>query len=143
MSQSERNQIEETMKTLQSQYIDAANQILNERYRDDDDNWARDAFADNKPAYDPLPSRPIRPTGQLSFLDAQRSDYEKRQPRADIFSVSALMKCEFKPLQWAVEGLLPEGCVLFAGRPKLGKSWFAYLVGLAISVGGHVLGKIK
>src|SRR5258708_17898367 len=53
------------------------------------------------------------------------------------------MKCEFKPLQWAVEGILPEGCVLFAGRPKLGKSWFAYLTGLAISVGGHVLGKIK
>ena len=140
MSQPDRNQIEETMKTIQNQYIDAADQILKERY--DEENWARDAFAD-KPTRDGLPSRPIRPTGQLTFMDAQREAYEKRQPRADIFSASSLMKCQFKPLQWAVEGLLPEGCVLFAGRPKLGKSWFAYLIGLAISVGGHVLGKIK
>jgi hypothetical protein len=41
-----------------------------------------------------------------------------------------------------VAGLLYEGVSLFAGRPKLGKSWLALGMSLATANGGKVLGKI-
>jgi len=43
------------------------------------------------------------------------------KPEAE--SVADLMAREFAPLRWIVEGLIPEGTVLLAGKPKSGKSW--------------------
>ena len=34
----------------------------------------------------------------------------------------------------------PEGCILFAGRPKLGKSWFVLQLGLAVASGDDAFG---
>src|SRR4029077_15923782 len=62
---------------------------------------------------------------------------------ANVFSATSLLTETFTPMQWAVKGILPEGCVLFAGRPKLGKSWLAYQIAAAIAAGGTVLGKIR
>ena len=59
-----------------------------------------------------------------------------------ILNAASLIQESFKPMQWAVKDFLPEGCVLFAGRPKLGKSWFAYQIALAIASGGMALGQI-
>ena len=36
-----------------------------------------------------------------------------------------LMKTELPPMLWAVSGILPEGFVCMAGRPKAMKSWTA------------------
>src|SRR5262249_21023796 len=44
--------------------------------------------------------------------------------------------------RWAIEGLLPEGLTFFAGAPKLGKSWMALGLGIAVASGGHALGTI-
>ena len=49
----------------------------------------------------------------------------------------------FPPLQWAVPGLIAEGMGLLVGPPKLGKSWFALGVGLAVAQGGYALGRIR
>lgn len=49
----------------------------------------------------------------------------------------------FDPLMWAVPGLLPEGCFLFAGAPKTGKSWVALQIALAVATGGVLFGKIQ
>ncbi|KAB1947518.1 AAA family ATPase [Brevibacterium linens ATCC 9172] len=49
---------------------------------------------------------------------------------------------EFPPLQWAVDGLIPEGFGLITGPPKLGKSWFVLGVLLAIAAGGRAVGRI-
>lgn len=38
-------------------------------------------------------------------------------------SVVELMGKEFAPLSWIVDGLIPEGTILLAGKPKSGKSW--------------------
>lgn len=48
----------------------------------------------------------------------------------------------FPPTAWAVPGLIPEGFGLFTGAPKIGKSWAALGIGLAVASGGHALGKI-
>src|SRR5262249_28335061 len=65
-------------------------------------------------------------------------------PRAPprIFSAEDLMRQKFAPTIWAVEGVLPEGAYLLAGKPKQGKSWFALGLGLAIASGSKALGAI-
>lgn len=49
---------------------------------------------------------------------------------------------EFPPVRWAVEGLIPAGLTLLCGKPKLGKSWMALSIGIAVAQGGRVLGQI-
>jgi len=49
----------------------------------------------------------------------------------------------FPPLAYAVPGLFPEGFVLHVGAPKAGKSWLVLAIGLAVAVGGVVLGRLR
>ena len=49
---------------------------------------------------------------------------------------------EFSPLEWMVEGILPEGMGLLAAPPKAGKSWLVNNVALACAAGGSALGAI-
>ena len=42
---------------------------------------------------------------------------------------------------WAVPGILPVGLGILAGAPKVGKSWLALQIALAVAAGGVVLGK--
>ncbi|MDQ0382436.1 AAA family ATPase [Amycolatopsis thermophila] len=49
---------------------------------------------------------------------------------------------EFPPLQYAVDGLLPEGFSLLIGPPKAGKSWLALGLLLAIAGGRPAVGRI-
>jgi hypothetical protein len=48
----------------------------------------------------------------------------------------------FPEPRWAVPGVLPEGMNVLAGSPKVGKSWLALGIALAVARGGHALGKI-
>ncbi|HEY0877934.1 MAG TPA: AAA family ATPase [Zeimonas sp.] len=58
-----------------------------------------------------------------------------------IRSASALMSESFTPIRWLIRGLLPEGLMLLAARPKVGKSWLALDVAIACASGGEVLGR--
>lgn len=57
-------------------------------------------------------------------------------------SARALMAKTFSPIRWIVPGYLVEGMTLFAGAPKLGKSWMALGWGFAVSSGGDAMGSI-
>jgi hypothetical protein len=59
-----------------------------------------------------------------------------------IITASALLNMELPEVQWAVPGLVPEGVTLLAGKPKLGKSWLALGLCVAVASGGHALGKV-
>ena len=48
----------------------------------------------------------------------------------------------FDPLEYAVEGIVPEGLGLLVGPPKKGKSWLVGNIGLAVAAGGLALGAI-
>lgn len=48
----------------------------------------------------------------------------------------------FPALAWTVPGVIPEGFGLMVGAPKLGKSWLALGVGLALTSGGVALGAV-
>ncbi len=55
-------------------------------------------------------------------------------------SAKALMAKEIPALKWIVPGIIPEGLTILAGRPKQGKSWGIYGVGVAVAVGGKAFG---
>lgn len=56
------------------------------------------------------------------------------------FSLTDLMEYEMPPQRWAIEGLIPTGLTILAGRPKFGKSWFAFDMCLAVANGSMVVG---
>jgi AAA domain len=57
------------------------------------------------------------------------------------FTLQELLARELPPVRWAIPDILPEGLTLLAGKPKLGKSWLALSVALAVAAGGVALGK--
>lgn len=61
----------------------------------------------------------------------------------DSFTADDLMTEKFPPIKWIVPGLLPEGSMLFAGKPKMGKSWLALGLCISVSTGGKALGKFE
>src|SRR4051794_38883061 len=56
------------------------------------------------------------------------------------WTAAELMSVDFPEPKWAVPDLIAEGSNLLGGPPKLGKSWLALNVGLAIAQVGTVLG---
>jgi len=65
-----------------------------------------------------------------------------RKPSALVtFSAAQLLASPpDKPVE-IVPGLLPAGVSLLVAAPKLGKSWLAYQIAVAVAVGGDVLGR--
>ena len=61
--------------------------------------------------------------------------------QSGIFTAADLQGVEFPPINWVVPGVLPEGLSILAGKPKLGKSWLALDIALAVAGGGSVLGR--
>jgi hypothetical protein len=57
-------------------------------------------------------------------------------------SAAALMAKQFDPVNYVIPGLIAEGAWLFVGKPKIGKSWMAYDLALAIAAGRPVFGSI-
>jgi hypothetical protein len=64
-------------------------------------------------------------------------------PAPAITTAAVLQRMVFTEPKWAVPHLLPEGVSVVAGAPKLGKSWLALDVALAVPLGGVALGKLK
>lgn len=52
-----------------------------------------------------------------------------------------LLGTDFPPVDWIVPGYITEGLTILAGRPKLGKSWLALGIGIAVATAGNVLGQ--
>jgi hypothetical protein len=65
-----------------------------------------------------------------------------RKPLKPGMDAATLAATEFPPIRWAVEGIIPEGASILAGRPKIGKSWLILNIALAIASGGTALGRI-
>lgn len=55
-------------------------------------------------------------------------------------SAAELLAMHFPDPAWAVHGLLPEGLSILAGKPKLGKSWLALQLAVAVASGTPILG---
>jgi len=58
-------------------------------------------------------------------------------------SAAELMAREIPPVRWVVPGMVPEGVALLAGKPKLGKSWLALGLCVAVASGGVAFGNVR
>jgi hypothetical protein len=58
-------------------------------------------------------------------------------------SARALMAKQFDPIKYVVPGYIVEGLTIFAGAPKLGKSWACLGMAVAVASGGVAFGSIR
>jgi hypothetical protein len=63
-------------------------------------------------------------------------------PRPRSWTAAELLDATFPRPRWAIEGLIPEGVMLLAGAPKVGKSWLALDMCVSVAAGGKALGSI-
>jgi hypothetical protein len=57
-------------------------------------------------------------------------------------STNDIMARTFAPINWVVPGYISEGFLVLAGRQKLGKTWLAIDMALAVATGGVAIGSI-
>jgi RecA-family ATPase len=81
----------------------------------------------------------------MSGTDLDRDRWlreEQHHDRRTSWTAAELMAIEFPEPRWAVPGILAEGLNLLCGPPKLGKSWFALNVAVAVSMGTKAFGRV-
>ena len=61
----------------------------------------------------------------------------------ELITADELEGKQFAALTWIVEDILPEGCFVFAGKPKARKSWAGTHIARAVARGDLVFGKYK
>lgn len=83
----------------------------------------------------------MSPSVAPEALERERGIIEMPRRSKSGESLSALMLREFPPIKWIVPDIMPEGLTLLAGPSKLGKSWLALEICLAVGFGGAVLDK--
>jgi RecA-family ATPase len=66
----------------------------------------------------------------------------KRQDHSGEFTADELSRMEFDEIKYVVPGYVAEGLTLFAGKPKIGKSWFLMHVAWSVACGDYTLGGI-
>jgi len=69
----------------------------------------------------------------------QLAPSQGKPQRKTSWTAAELLAADFPEPQWAVPGIIPTGLTFLAGRPKVGKSWLALQVAIAVGTGGRVL----
>lgn len=76
------------------------------------------------------------------FKDAMNAALASVGPhRPTIARLADLQHEQLPEIRWAIDPILPEGVTILGGKPKLGKSWLALTLQVAIAEGGAALGK--
>lgn len=70
----------------------------------------------------------------LAHIDGHSAPEPKR------ISARDLMKLHFPPKREIVKGIIPAGCIILVGAPKVGKSWFVLQAATAVAAGSDFLG---
>jgi AAA domain len=60
-----------------------------------------------------------------------------------VFTAAELQRQIFAPVSYCVPHLIPEGLTMIAGKPKIGKSWLALDICIAVAAGRSCLGDRK
>jgi hypothetical protein len=63
--------------------------------------------------------------------------------RDHVFTAADLQRKTFPPVSYCVPDLIPEGLTIIAGKPKIGKSWLALDICIAVAAGRFCLGERK
>jgi RecA-family ATPase len=54
-------------------------------------------------------------------------------------SAAEILKTDYPPVKWIIPSMMPEGLTLLSGAPKIGKSWFALSLCVAVATGSSIL----
>ena len=84
----------------------------------------------------PLSDGPAKTNGGRGRIDRREPSW-----RDHVFTAAALRAKSFPPISYVVPDLIPEGLSIIAGRPKIGKSWLALDLCIAVSAGRMCLGE--
>ena len=79
-------------------------------------------------------------SNQYNVIELEPKDHGLTARLPVGITASELLDREFEPLRWIAGDLIPEGTTILAGAPKVGKSWLALQLAIAVSVGGTVFG---
>lgn len=80
-----------------------------------------------------------KPGASSQHCDKAAQDKPEWKPKP--LSAAELLRTEYPPIRWTVEDILPEGLLLLAARPKIGKSWLALQIALGVANGADVLNR--
>lgn len=69
-----------------------------------------------------------------------KTDYMVLDWKPSLISASKLRQQVFAALVWLVDGIVPEGVCILAGKPKTKKSWLALAIAIATAYGGKAFG---
>jgi hypothetical protein len=72
-----------------------------------------------------------------------RAQAAPRYDAVEFYVTDTLQLMEFEPIRFVVPGLIAEGLTLFAGKPKIGKSWLVLHAACAVAAGKTTLGDIQ
>lgn len=64
------------------------------------------------------------------------------EPEQIKFSAEELDGQTFKPVEWLIEGMLPTGLAILAGKSKIGKSWLALDIAISVAAGAPAFTKL-
>jgi hypothetical protein len=73
------------------------------------------------------------------FLPAAASNDNTKD---DSINAETLLGMDFAPLEYVIPGYVVEGLTVLGGKPKLGKSWWAYDASIAVATGGKAMGSV-
>jgi hypothetical protein len=81
--------------------------------------------------------------GKIEVTDPKflRKGTAPAPPAIQFVSGAELEAMTFPEPVWIIPNILGEGYIILAGRPKLGKSWLALCLAVAVATGGCALGK--
>ena len=75
-------------------------------------------------------------------MDAYGSEPRHNLDADDTIDADTLLGMVFAPLIYVVPGYVVEGLTVLGGKPKTGKSWWAYDVAIAVATGDPAMGKV-
>jgi len=86
----------------------------------------------------PLDLSSAKPSGAAASAKALIADW-----RSHVSTAASLQTMTFPQVSYVIAGLIPEGLSLLAGKPKIGKSWLALDLCLAVAGDRYCLGDKK
>lgn len=84
------------------------------------------------------PTEPAAPAGAKLPPVTDMVAQVVSHPIKTTWTAAELIGADFPAPRWAVPNLLPVGLGLLGGRPKIGKSWLALQIAVAVGTGGMV-----
>lgn len=75
------------------------------------------------------------------YVEELKSTKQQTLPNK-VFTAMELMTMEVEEIRWVIDGVIPEGLTIFAGKPKVGKSYFLMNAMLDLAAGADAFGSI-